>query len=595
MAGRRKSGVRSALLGALLLAAGVALCVLVGLQFRGAVLASQDAVLERLVTSVDHNLDAVLGTCDDELEYAMGRADFRAAEDAWREHDRTADLRRCMASSVAARNRVSGGMLAFRDGVCFLSTTESTDYLPLSGLNEHGVNLLVGPDDQVHLAFVASSAADDVQYALLLNLKALYAVAVGTELQEDENLFLMDAAGSLALGFQDGRPQVWFVALEQAAGARHELMDLLLVAQEQDAQRTGDFSIQGKSGDYLSRALAVPASACRNQAFAICVSTRVDESAAQLQSLSLALGGCATLALAGVVLLVLAVGRIVRRSREDSLRMEQLAQRAQAMQELADTTQQMAHHQRLETIGTLTAGIAHEFNNTLTPVMAYSLMALEQVDENDDALTEPLVKIYTASKQAKDLIGKLAVLSRGPSDGPARLSVDDGLDQALSLVEPSRPKTVTVERGPACGAWVMGDRTQVMQLWVNLFVNAFQAMAQDGGVLSVTAAVNDAAEASVPGADGAAAGVSAADGAAGAGSVTIRVADTGPGMPEEVRAQVFDPFFTTKPTGEGTGLGLAIVAQIVDNLGGSIEVDSQPGRGTTFTATLPLAQTTPPV
>ena len=130
---------------------------------------------------------------------------------------------------------------------------------------------------------------------------------------------------------------------------------------------------------------------------------------------------------------------------------------------------------------------------------------------------------------------------------------------------PAKPKPVEIEVEADCGSWsFMGNETQITQLLLNLIINAFHAMEEKGGVLKLsTKAVNVT------------------------GEVVFRVSDTGTGIPEDVLPHIFDPFYTTKEVGKGTGLGLAIAKNVVEQHGGTIEVRSEEGKGSTFLVRLP--------
>ena len=226
--------------------------------------------------------------------------------------------------------------------------------------------------------------------------------------------------------------------------------------------------------------------------------------------------------------------------------------------------QALAHHQRLELIGTMTSGIAHEFNNMLTPIMGYSILSLEQVPAGNEQLMENLIEIYDASKRAKTLITRLASLSRKNSGDTKRLFSPDKLsDKVLDMAQPSLPPLVSVARDYHCAEeCLFADETQIGQLLLNLVINAFQAMEREGGTLTLSTQLDE-------------------------GTVLFRVGDTGPGIPPEVFPRLFDPFFTTKENGRGTGLGLAIARQIAENHSGTITVTSEAGQGTVFTVSLP--------
>ena len=244
---------------------------------------------------------------------------------------------------------------------------------------------------------------------------------------------------------------------------------------------------------------------------------------------------------------------------------EALRKKNEAAEELNRQNQQLAHHQRLHIIGTLTSSIAHEFNNLLTPIMGYSLMALEKIPPENEELYDDLLEIYNASKKAKTIISRLSDLSRKNTGNYFRsVSVDDLVRKTLDVAAPAKPRTVTVRVDLNC--WeqrIDANEIQLSQLLLNLLLNSFDAMEGcEEGVLEITTSFDDY-------------------------YVQIIIRDNGCGIPEEVLPNIFEPFFTTKSAGKGTGLGLAIAAQVVADHQGGINVESHVGSGTSFIIKLP--------
>ncbi len=222
--------------------------------------------------------------------------------------------------------------------------------------------------------------------------------------------------------------------------------------------------------------------------------------------------------------------------------------------------------QKLEAIGTLAGGIAHDFNNILAAILGYGEMAKKDAPEGS-AQRRHLDAAINAGLRAKSLVERILAFSRTGVAERVPVHVGSVVAEALGLVAASLPAGISLVRDLRGGdAAVLGDPTQIHQVVMNLCANAVQAM-KASGTLNVS--------------------LELAHTAAGAGVVRLRVADTGVGIAPGVRERIFDPFFTTKEVGVGTGLGLSLVHGIVTDLGGSIEVDSQPGQGATFTVTLP--------
>lgn len=261
---------------------------------------------------------------------------------------------------------------------------------------------------------------------------------------------------------------------------------------------------------------------------------------------------------------------MLRRDERAQRELELLRRKNETIEALNRRTNELAHHQRLETIGTLTSSIAHEFNNLLTPIMGYSILALERIPQEDTELYDAILEIYDASRKAKDIIARLSDLSRKNAPENFRLLSPDTLARrVLDVAAPARPARVEVKTDFQAGALrVRGNETQLSQMLLNLVLNGFQAIPPEGGTLTVA---------------------TAADGS----WVRFTVKDTGVGIDPAIRPYVFEPFFTTKESGKGTGLGLAIVQQVVEAHGGEIAVESKPEEGAAFIIHLPAAEGEP--
>lgn len=234
--------------------------------------------------------------------------------------------------------------------------------------------------------------------------------------------------------------------------------------------------------------------------------------------------------------------------------------------------------QKMEGIGTLAGGIAHDFNNILSAIIGYTELAQMKVD-SDSELAKDLNQVRKASERAKGLVGQILTFSRKEKHEDAILQINLIVKEALKLIRSSIPSTIVIEQNISTKAAVLTDPTQIHQLIMNLCTNAYQAMLDTGGRLTVSmheVVVNPEENPNLDLAEG--------------NYVQIEVSDTGCGMDEETLANIFDPFFTTKEQGRGTGLGLAVVYDIVTGMNGGLSVKSQPGAGTTFHLFLPVAE-----
>jgi CheY-like chemotaxis protein len=240
---------------------------------------------------------------------------------------------------------------------------------------------------------------------------------------------------------------------------------------------------------------------------------------------------------------------------------------------------QLHHSKKMEALGTLAGSIAHDFNNMLGGIMACVEMAQDTLAEDSEAGFE-LGEALKACGYAKDMIRQILTFSRRGEAAKSPLAMAPLVREGLHLACSGAPRTIEARCSiQAERDVVLGDPGRISQVVMNLCTNAVQAMLPDGGVLTVSLSdvvLTDAETRLHPGLP--------------AGPyLRLTVADTGHGMDSEIMERIFDPFFTTKAKGGGVGLGLSVVHGIVAELGGQITVESEPGRGSTFSVLLPRA------
>jgi PAS domain S-box-containing protein len=227
---------------------------------------------------------------------------------------------------------------------------------------------------------------------------------------------------------------------------------------------------------------------------------------------------------------------------------------------------QLRQAQKMDSIGKLAGGIAHDFNNLMTAVIGYSDLLLQQ-GSVDDRGRDKVEAIRDSAVRASDLTRQLLAFSRRQVLQTQDIDLRVVVKKMDTLLKRLIGEDVRLETlFGAAPVIVRADQTQLEQVVMNLAVNARDAM-PDGGTLTVAVLIDGE-------------------------TAVLSVVDTGIGMDEETAAQIFEPFFTTKPLAEASGLGLSTVHGIVGQSGGTVLVDTAPGRGTTFTIRLPLAART---
>jgi len=230
-----------------------------------------------------------------------------------------------------------------------------------------------------------------------------------------------------------------------------------------------------------------------------------------------------------------------------------------------DLQQQLLHAQKMEAIGTLAGGIAHDLNNALLPVVALSTLTMKRLAREDRAY-QNLVLIHDAGIRARDLVRRILDFARKSDSTWRRVDLAVFVGTALSLLRSTLPATIAIEDRLEPVPPIWADETQIHQILMNLVTNAAHAIGTAMGTVTVEVA------------------------ATASGSVRLSVADSGCGMDAATRQRIFEPFYTTKDVGVGTGLGLSVVHGIVTAHRGTISVESTPGDGTRFDLEFPIAE-----
>lgn len=281
---------------------------------------------------------------------------------------------------------------------------------------------------------------------------------------------------------------------------------------------------------------------------------------------------------------VVLFGRVMRDMRRAVREINDLKELNEQLEKMHRSEQSIAHQQRLQIMGTMTGGIAHEFNNFLTPIMGYAellMMELPEGSEEQDSAKE----IYEASEKAKDVVRQISSLSRKNVETVYKnISIKKFMTRAERMMESVCTPLIHMESEfRVDDEMILGNATQLNQVLLNVCVNAVHAIGKNQGNIRISCHSEEKEKLDQ--------GVIEKLSDVWKKYIHIQVKDNGCGMDKETLRQIFDPFFTTKKGGEGTGLGLALAEQIITSHKGYIYAESKKGEGSTFHIYLPVLDT----
>ena len=551
-----------------LICMGIIMVFRVFQQYENLIIENEDRQLLGLARSVDRSITSYLQQFLRDLEHTVRRAGLEEAEAAYRDGGSAAGIGQNLQDTILWDHPLTYDMLCMDGDAVVYSARGRTDYTfpARAGLDgEIRIWPCIDGTGDIYLSFLKTSDGG-LQYGVLVSLTDFYQAVAGNLIAgTQDRILLLDEGGRAVLYQTEAGPGAALISDGLPEGVYSDELDILLSCQSAGAESAVFYHAgDGREEDaYTARMAALPA-AGNNGVFSVGASLNYETVKRPIHMATIRLAAYSSMIITGILLLTLILF-VARRNVRAQQEVLTLRERNLALEAVTKKTQALAHHQRLEIIGTLTSSIAHEFNNLLTPIMGYSILVLEKLPPDAEELYDNVLEIYEASRKAKTIISRLSDLSRKNTPLTFQyVAPDELVRRVLEISAPAKPPKVEVVSRLHCRhLWVRGNEIQLSQMLLNLVLNAYQAMETDGGTLTVT---------------------TEQDGDA----VCFHVADTGPGIAPDLLEHIFEPFFTTKERGKGTGLGLAIVQQVVQDHQGSVSVHSQPGRGTTITVRLPL-------
>lgn len=555
-----------------------ALAVVVGMvwkDYRTAMMDSQTRQMELVVQSTADSIRVLLEEYADRLDSIAGKAEASKAfrptvarsdtiRDVWLENSNGEVIYSCYGLSA----------------VCdvLITRTEDISYWQYHSGDEHYLVMKKKAGDETACLVVDST----VMYQQLIS-----EIHVGRNgyimIKNDDNLVVMHPeAVQWGIKVVEGRQRIY-----QGKELDMSSLSELLRAQQEEESGTLDYYSYWWADPELPRVHKISAFRHLDVGGSFWIVSAVvdyDDFYEPVQQsfvkVALIFGGVALV----LVLFMFQMFRLQERDRRSATEISDLKTLNQTLEELHRSEESLAHGQRLQMMGTLTGGIAHEFNNFLTPITGYADLIMADADPGSE-IYDNAMEISEAAQKAQEVVKQISSMSRKNVETVYdAVSVEGLLHRTRKLVETNCPKNVELkEENELSGECVLGNATQLQQVLLNISINAIHAIGTEGGKLTIRGSV-------VPRSELAALFPEEKISEEWSSYVCLSVTDTGCGMDKETMQHIFEPFFTTKKTGEGTGLGLALADQIIRTHRGRIRAESTIGRGTTFYVYLPVLE-----
>ncbi|MBQ2326868.1 MAG: HAMP domain-containing histidine kinase [Clostridia bacterium] len=549
------------LLIALIILLGVSLLLKTYKSYTDSIITSLDKKQSNLSVAVDRNIELLISHARNNLAYLAETADAVSAEDAWLMGD-SSRLKALLHENLNEHDSFICDLAVIKDDIFIVSTFENKilTFIDIPGGESR---ICLDLDGKPFLAVIHRSHSG-TEYAAIMDLELIYSTVSHAELAESDLMLLLDRSRKIMLHFCTHSRTIKSTLLSECP--KREDFNLLYTADEQGQRGIEAFMYQTKQMDegYNARIMMIPAGQSHNGSFSIGLISNTDKALAPLRAASFKWLASGAIIFIGLLMLIILVLRFARRETRIERELELLRQKNLSMEELNRKTREMAHHQRLEMMGTITSGIAHEFNNLITPIMGYSMLTLEKLPGDQEELYDYILEIYNSSRKAREITKQLSQYShKNTSDIREPIDPTSIINEVLHVARPACPKTAEIVFDSVIiNSFVVGNPTQLSQLFLNIMLNAFHALPEEGGRLEISVKLEY-------------------------GQVAFTFSDNGCGIPRDVVEHIFEPFYTTKEGGRGTGLGLAIAQQIAEDHHGSISVSSKEGEGSTFTVRLP--------
>lgn len=570
-------------------------------EYRDSIIDQQKQQMYLTVRSLRDNLEVFLDeyVADSNGLYQMAEESGAAADRGSRTED-TVSRSRMLQEYVDSHSRFVYDVIAEAADGTALSTKGNRirEVYSTSRIDDNRSLLLAKLDNEEMYLVICTDEPDGGRVSMVINMEAYYETLIGDlRIGSSGYVVLKDAAGTILM---HPEPAQWGIDVIEGRLKMYPNLDLDSLQQMIGHQKQGQEGVEEyysywwtEPGYPRVRKICAYAPVQIGTDFLI-ISEVMDYDDIYLPIAEgvLKLTSFALVMFAILIVMVMYMLHLTLQKQKDSEQIAYLTELNRLLEDMHRSEESIAHQQRLQIMGTMTGGIAHEFNNLLTPIMGYAdLLMMELPEESDEY--DNAMEIYEASAKAKEIIQQISSLSRKNMEtaykntNGARM-----LTRALKMVRSICPSNVRLEENLHLDSQcLLCNETQINQVILNICVNGIHAIGHQEGVLKITAdtVTRDGLQQEL---------LMASRGGHGRYPATVpdtwrryvhlEFADDGCGMSEEILNQIFDPFFTTKKGGKGTGLGLSLVEQIIGSHKGYVFADSKVGEGSRFHVYLPV-------
>jgi len=523
-----------------------------------------DTHITTILDTVDHNITQLLDRFNAEFGHLLSSVETRHADEKFLESNDATLFKKIFNEGIKLNKDIIYTVIITKDDEIIFNTKEndSNTYTFIKTDPTHQFITCKDQDGNEYIAYTKEGRYG-LQYNTLLELTTFYETVVPDSVLSQYWIVIYDYDCNLFMHNELNNPTFLMLSREEIL-ARNDGFTFLLQAEE---SQKDDFitymytNAKGKTAE--GRILTKCSSNCHNGIFSLTAGISNDAILYERDKNTVKMILATVLLVTSIAIGIELIIHSAKNQKIITKKLELLAEKNKLDEQIIQHQKELAHHQKMETIGLLTAGVAHEFNNLLTPILGFSMSILENTEETSDNYDSAL-EVYQASIKAKKLVNRITRLSgKNIDESSSIVDMKAVVKNALSLASHSIKKEITVCDELEDNCTIYGNAPRLEQMVLNLLMNSVQAF--EGGIGRIDLSVKTEGE-----------------------NIVLCIKDNGPGIPDDVKGKIFEPFFTTKDPNKGTGLGLAIVDQTVTDHNGTIDLKSQPGE-TQFTITFPKA------